>query len=297
MVEVLLAGGSGLIGEALGKALAEAGYTVGVLTRQRKSFPFAETFVWDGLHPPRIDTQKLIAVVQLSGAGIAERRWTEAYKRTLWESRVESTRGLTAWMRTYAPAARLISASAIGYYGASLSQERLTEESPPGQDFLAGLAQAWEKAAQESPKPPVIFRIGVVLSPAGGAWPKLRQAFRFGIGTYFAPGLQGFSWVHIVDVVEAFLWAIRRPEKSGVYNLTASEPVSAKAFAQAVAQALHYPILLPIPESLLHLLFGEIATTLTRGAYVVPHRLLAEGFAFRYPTLSAALADLLRAAK
>lgn len=293
MRSILITGGTGLIGRALGPALAQAGYSLTVLSRRAGPLPFARVEVWDGTRVPKsLADQPWEAVIHLAGAGIADRRWTEAYKQTLWESRVESTRAIVEWLHHHAPNARLLSVSAIGYYGSTLSQSELTESSPAGKDFLAGLAQAWEAEAQKAPGPLVIFRLGVVLSPHGGAWPKLRQGFRLGVGTYAAPGQQGFSWVHIEDVVRAFSWALET-SREGIYNLTAPEPVSARQFAAAVQRLFGGWVLLPIPEALLRWVLGEMAITLTRGAYVRPVRLFAEGFSFRYPTVEVALRQLL----
>ena len=293
MKSILITGGTGLIGRALGSALAQAGYNLTVLSRRAGHLPFARVEVWDGTRVPKsLAGQPWEAVIHLAGAGIADRRWTEAYKQTLWESRIESTRAVVEWLHHYAPNARLLSVSAIGYYGSTLSQSELTESGPAGKDFLAGLAQAWEAEAHKAPGPLVIFRLGVVLSPHGGAWPKLRQGFRLGVGTYAAPGQQGFSWVHIEDVVRAFSWALET-SREGIYNLTAPQPVSARQFAVAVQRLFGGWVLLPIPEVPLRWVLGEMAVTLTRGAYVRPARLLAEGFTFRYPTVEAALRQLL----
>ncbi|MCS7188578.1 MAG: TIGR01777 family oxidoreductase [Bacteroidia bacterium] len=292
---VIIAGGTGLIGRRLGFALKERGYKVIVLSRRSISFSFGEVKKWDGVHVPSdLVKEPILAFVNLAGASIAERRWTSAYKQVLWESRVNTTEGIVEWLREYRPEVRLLSASAIGFYGATLLQEELTEESPSGEDFLAGLVQAWEGAAQKAPQSPLIFRIGIVLSPEGGAWPRFLGAFRWGIGFYFAPGQQGFSWIHIEDVVKAFIWGIENPEKRGVYNLTAPEPVSAKKFAKAIGKMRGTHLLLPLPEALLKGVLGERAKLLTRGAYVKPARLLTEGFSFKYPTLHAALGALLR---
>lgn len=297
MKSILLTGGTGLIGRALGPTLAKAGYTLTVLSRRPGTLPFARVEVWDGMRvPDSLAGQPWEAVIHLAGAGIADRRWTESYKQLLWESRIESTRAVVEWLHRHAPQARLVSASAVGYYGSTLSQAELTESSPPGKDFLAGLAQAWEAEAQKAPGPLVIFRLGVVLSTQGGAWPKLRQGFRLGIGTYVAPGQQGFSWVHVEDVVRAFSWALETA-REGIYNLTAPQSVSARQFAAAVQTLLGGWMLLPLPERLLHWVLGEMAVTLTRGVYVRPARLLAEGFSFHYPTVEAALRQLLGQSK
>lgn len=292
MRKVLLTGGTGLIGQALVPALQKAGYEPLLLTRrQGVQPPYVQ---WNGRKiPASLSGEGIVAAINLVGANIAGQRWTEAYKRELWESRVEPTRNLAKWLYAHAPQARLLSASAIGYYGAGLSQERLTEDSPAGEDFLAGLAQAWEAAAQEAPQPPVIFRLGVVFARQGGAWTKLHSAFRLGVGSYFLPGTQGFSWVHIADVVKAFIWALEQPEKAGIYNLTAPHPISNKELAQAILRRKGGLLLLPVPEAILRIALGEMAMTLTRGAYVLPKRLLAEGFKFSYPTIEAALQELL----
>lgn len=290
--KVLLTGGTGLIGQALVPVLRKAGYEPLILTRRKSPEP--HMILWNGREIPRdLSGEGIVAVINLVGASIAGQRWTEAYKKELWESRVEPTRHLVAWLRDHAPQARLLSASAVGYYGSSLSQERLTEESPAGTEFLAGLAQAWENAAREAPIPPVIFRLGVVLSREGGAWIQLRRAFQMGIGSYFLPGTQGFSWVHIVDVVRAFLWALEQPDKSGVYNLTAPHPVSAESLARAILKHKNGLFLVPVPGAVLRAILGEMTITLTRGAYVLPRRLLAEGFTFTYATIEAALRELL----
>jgi len=290
---IILTGGTGLIGRALLPALRQAGYEPIVLSRRSVSLPEAEVVPWDGVRfPSSLPAEEEVAVINLAGAGIADRRWTPAYKQVLWESRVQATQAAVAWLRDKAPSGRLISASAIGYYGSGLSSARLTEESPPGKDFLAGLAQAWEAAAQEAPTPPVLLRLGVVLSRTGGAWPRLRQGLRAGIATYFAPGTQGFSWVHIQDVVRAFLWALTHPEAQGPYNVTAPNPVSARAFAEIVGRHLKSWLVVPLPAAPLRWILGELADTLTRGAYVLPARLEKAGFSFQYPTLEAALQEL-----
>ncbi|MCS6895677.1 MAG: TIGR01777 family oxidoreductase [Bacteroidia bacterium] len=292
MRKILITGGTGLIGNALTPKLIQAGYEPVILSRQNRKAP--HFLLWDGREiPPSLSGEGFVAAINLVGASIANQRWSEAYKRELWESRIEPTKSLVRWLHAHAPSARLISASAVGFYGSSLSQERLTESSPAGSDFLAGLAQAWESAAQAAPVPPVIFRLGVVLSREGGAFPQLLRGFRLGVGTYFSPGVQGFSWIHIEDVVRAIIWSLEQPEKHGIYNLTAPEPISAKELAQAILKRKKGALLLPIPEVVAHVALGELATTLTKGNYVLPRRLQAEGFSFTYPTIDAALSELL----
>lgn len=293
-MRVLVTGATGLIGRALVRALLARDDTVHILTRKRaKPQQPVITHTWDAqAMPATLSPEQVDVVVHLAGASVAEKRWTPAYKALLWRSRVETTKVLVQWMRNHP--IRLISASAVGYYGGDLSLEQRTEASPPGKDFLAGLALAWEAAALEARhSPPFIARFGTVLSLEGGALPKLLNGFRLGVGSYPGPGHQGFSWVHIEDAVQVLLWALDRPQANGPYNVCAPQPVSSQAFAQAVAKHKKTRLLLPLPPSLLHLVLGEMATLLTQGAYVYPERLLAEGYTFGYPDLESALKSLL----
>ncbi len=293
-MRVLVTGATGLIGRALVRALLDRGDEVHLLTRQRlepqeKVIPHQ----WNAqAMPASLEPGQIDAVVHLAGASVAGKRWTKAYKETIWHSRVETTRLLVRWIG--AQPLRFVSASAVGYYGNDLSSERRTEASLPGKDFLAGLAQAWEAAAREAVNaPPFLARFGTVLSKEDGALPKLLNGFRFGVGTYPGPGAQGFSWIHLEDAVQVLLWALDRPQASGPYNVCAPHPVSGLAFAQAVGRYRGTYLLVPLPPPLLQLALGEMASLLTRGAYVYPERLLAEGYAFRYPTLDEALSAIL----
>ncbi|MCS7162553.1 MAG: TIGR01777 family oxidoreductase [Bacteroidia bacterium] len=294
MARVLLTGGTGLIGSGLVPALQAAGYEPVVLSRRAVNLNGATVVRWDGRKiPASLTSDGVVAVINLAGANVAARRWSSNYKEELWQSRVEVTKEVAAWLKREAPMARLISASAIGYYGSGLSLTVYTEESPPGEDFLARLALAWEAAAQTAPKPPVLFRIGVVLAPQAKAWQGLRTSFRVGFGAYPAPGRQGFSWVHQEDVVRAFLWALEKADASGAYNLTAPQPLSVRAFVEALGAHTGHKLIFRIPETLLRWGLGEQAILLTRGIYAYPKRLLAEGFEFRFPKADQAIADLL----
>jgi len=293
-MQVLLTGGTGLIGQALTKALVDQGDEVTILTRRPRPAAGPITYaVWNGKEmPASLQPDAFQAVVHLAGASIAGQRWTAAYKEVLWHSRVDSTEALATWLAKANTPPRFISASAVGYYGHTFSQTPCTEESPPGEDFLAGLARAWEAAALKAPIAPFIARFGVVLAREGGALPKLLQGFQLGIGTYFAPGVQGFSWIHIRDVVKVLLWAIAHPAVSGPHNVCAPHPVSARQLSEALRQCKRAFLLLPIPKGPLYWLYGDLADTLHKGQYAVPERLSKAGFAFTFPTIEAALADL-----
>jgi len=294
-MRVLITGGTGLVGQALTKALLAQGDEVVIFTRRPHPEQKGVTYtVWNGVEIPKLlNPDDFQAVVHLAGASIAGQRWTQAYKELLWSSRVESTKAVVTWLQKARTPPHLISASAVGYYGHSLSQTPCTEESPSGSDFLAGLARTWEATALQAPRTPFIARFGIILSREGGALPKILQGFRVGVGTYFSPGRQGFSWIHIQDVVGVLLWALAHPEMAGPFNVCAPHPISARQLAKAIGRHQRSWLLLPIPKGPLYWIYGEMADTLHKGQYAIPMRLSQAGFSFQFPTIEKALADLL----
>jgi uncharacterized protein (TIGR01777 family) len=236
------------------------------------------------------------AVVNLAGESIASGRWTDARKRRLESSRLEATRALgRAIGQAASPPRVLLSASAIGYYG-SRGDERLTETSPPGDDFLARLCVAWEEEARRTSGARtrcLLLRTGIVLATDGGALAPMLTQFRLFAGGPVGDGRQFMSWIHRNDWIALVSWLLGRDDE-GPFNLTAPNPVANVDFARSLGRALHRPSLLPAPAFALRGVLGEMADALVIGGQrVVPRRALDLGFPFRYDTLDPALAALL----
>lgn len=237
------------------------------------------------------------AVVHLAGENVAGGRWTEAQKRRIEQSRVEST-GLLA--RTLAGLSRkpavLISASAVGYYGAHGNQP-IDESAGPGADFLARVCVQWEASAQPARAAGIRVvhpRFGLVLHPSGGALARMLPAFRLFAGGKLGSGEQGMSWVALEDAIAALEFALTHAQLTGPFNVTAPEPVSNAEFTRALASALGRPAVMTVPRFALRALFGEMAeVALLSGACVNPARLLELGFSFQHATLGPYLEHVL----
>ena len=296
-MKIAVTGASGLIGGALGPFLTTGGHEVRRLVRRA---PRSEDEIrWDPAKG-EIDAaalEGLDAVVHLSGENVAGGRWTDARKARIRESRIDSTRTLA---RALASAKKkpkvLVSASAIGYYG-DQGDEWVTESSPPADDFLARLAVDWEAAAAPAAEVGIRVahpRIGLVLSPAGGALGKLLLPFRLGLGGVVGPGRQYMSWVAIDDVLAALHHALVKEEVSGPFNLVAPEPVTNREFTKTLGRVLGRPTVAAVPAFLLKAALGQMAeATLLASTRVRPDRLRSSGYRFRFPGLEGALRHLL----
>jgi uncharacterized protein (TIGR01777 family) len=297
-MRVLISGASGLIGAALRKRLVTHGDECAALVRH---LPGTGEVQWEprrALDPGRL--AGFDAVVHLAGKNIAG-RWSESFKREVRESRVEGTRALAtaaaeAFRRLGEPKT-FIAASAIGYYG-DRGDELLTEQSPPGNGFLAETCVAWEAAAdpaREAGLRVAHLRIGVVLAKNGGALPPLLFPFRLGLGGRIGDGRQWWSWVALEDVTAAFAFAIRNDSLTGPVNVTAPEPARVEEFVRALGNVLHRPTLLPFPAFAVRTLLGDMGQRLLLdSARVVPQKLQAAGFTYLYPRLHEALTAALR---
>jgi uncharacterized protein (TIGR01777 family) len=235
------------------------------------------------------------AVVHLAGENIAQ-RWTAKAREAIRESRLTGTRHLVEGLRSAEPRPRtLVSASAIGYYGAR-GEEPLDEDAPAGEDFLAGVCADWELEAERASElgvRVVQVRTGVVLDRNGGALAKMLIPFRLGVGGPVAGGRQYMSWIHRDDLIGIILAAIEDERWTGPINATAPQPVSNRDFSRALGSALGRPSRLPVPGAALRLLYGEMAEIVTTGARVVPAKPLVLGYEFRYPRLQEALRSAL----
>ena len=294
-MHVLMTGGTGLIGAATVTALKEQDATVTVLTRR----PPADALRIEYITSLSQCEGPVDAVINLAGAGLADRRWTRAYKQEILESRVALTRRLVDWMRAQSrPPERLISASAIGYYGAS-EDGVFSEEAPSGAGFSAELCRQWEDeavCAQELGTAVTRIRLGVVFSSRGGALGKMTQANQLGVESWLGTGGQWLSWVHINDVVRAIQFVLEHDMPAPVYNLVAPEAATHRTFAREVARHKGSMLRLGVPAFAVRWLAGEMADELLlQGQRVVPARLLDDGFEFQYPTLNAALEALMTA--
>jgi len=305
-MKVLVMGGTGLVGRRLVQRLRERGDEVTVLTRRPEA---ARTWIAAGCAvlggdpmeagPWMAAVHDADAVINLVGEPVFGRRWNEAYKSLLRDSRVLSTKHAVDAMRAQPCRAdgqskTLVNASAIGYYGPR-GDEILDESAAPGDDLLARLTVDWEAAARAGEEYGVrvsMVRIGVVLDRSGGALQKMSTPFRLGIGGPIGSGRQWVSWIHHRDVVGILLLALDR-QATGPINGTAPDPVTNRDLSKALGRALHRPAVLPVPAFALRMRFGEVAGILTTGQRVVPQRALSLGYAFEFPHIDAALADVL----
>ena len=298
-MRLLLLGCTGLVGRELVPMLRQAGHQLTLVSRQQRQEPAAEWLQLDPADPRSWQDQSLLqalsqaeGVVNLAGEPIAEKRWTPAHQRILETSRLETTRLLVeAIQASPTPPQVLVNASAIGYYGTSVSQ-RFVESSPAGDDFLASLCRRWEQAALAVPDGTraVTVRIGIVVAPDGGALGKMLPVFRAGFGGPIGSGRQWMSWIHRSDLCALILRALEDPNWTGAVNGVAPQPVSMTEFCRELGRSLGRPSLLPVPAPVLQMLLGDGASVVLEGQQVGSERLETLGFSFRYPDLPSALA-------
>jgi len=298
MPTVLIGGGTGFIGLHLSKLLKKKGYDVILLSRIRDLNAPLPRYAWN-LNTGEIDDEAIIkadCVINLAGAGIADKRWTVSRKKTIIESRVKSMQLLkTAFIKLNKKPKAIIAASATGIYG-SQGDDWLDEMAPPREGFLSQSTREWEKSAKELESVGsrlITIRIGIVLSTNGGALPKLVFPQKFRIGSYFSDGKAYYPWIHIDDLCNIFIKSMEDESISGIFNGVAPNPVTNIELTKAIALALNKKILMiPVPAFLLRLGMGEMADVVLTSARVSAEKIKNTGFEFNFPELVPALKDL-----
>lgn len=297
---ILITGATGLIGSRLTELLLQKGHQVSHLGR-KSSAGLVPSFVWD-IEKGVLDTTALTGIetiIHLAGAGIADKPWTRKRKEEILKSRTHSSQLLFDELKKKNPSVKsIISASAIGYYGFKEGDKIFTEESAPGNDFLATVTRSWEEEVDkfnELNLRVTKVRIGVVLSQKGGALKPMLLPIKYFVGSPLGSGKQYMSWIHIDDLCNIFVHLVENEQLAGVYNGAGPNPVTNAEFTRAIARVLKRPLLLPaVPTFVLNLLLGEMATLITQGCKVSSEKIQSSGFEFQYPKLSVALENLLR---
>lgn len=297
-MKVLLTGATGLIGRRLCRQLLEAGHELVVWSRRPAQVPALCGEAVRGVESlDQLDQESFDAVINLAGAPVADRPWTQARKALLWESRVSLTEELVRWLGTRPRRPDvLVSASAIGWYGDG-GDQLLTEASPAQVEYTHTLCDAWEQAAKRAGSYGIrvcVLRIGLVVAPDGGFLQRMRLPFSLGLGGRLGSGEQYMSWIHHQDIEAMLQWLMTSPDCRGAYNGTAPNPVRNREFTRTLGKVLGRPAILPVPGVALKLVLGEMSRLLLTGQRVIPERAQEAGFCFRFRHLETALADVLQ---
>jgi uncharacterized protein (TIGR01777 family) len=277
-MKVAISGASGFVGSYLSNYLSKEGYEIVAISK-------------DDYQDIDILSSKVLEsdiVLNLAGANIMQ-RWSEEYRKILYGSRIDTTKKIVKIINQSDKDIYLISTSAIGIYEDNIEQDE--DNFTYANSFLSKICQDWESEARESKGKVAIFRFGVILG-IGGALKKMLTPFKLGVGGKIADGKQPFSYIHIEDLARAYEFAIK-DRLEGTFNLVTPHPVTNSIFTKALGKVLHRPTIIPLPETILKLIFGEGATILTNGQRVLPKRLLNSGFKFKYGHIDDILKDLL----
>jgi len=304
-MNVLIAGGTGFLGRALIKKLLNANHTIVLLSRPGNQ---PDVTLPSQVHLERWDAKnaggwlqrvnEADAVVNLTGESIGGKRWTNQQKELIMSSRIDSTRAIVDSIRRADKKPDVfVSQSAVGYYG-NVPEGDVTERQSPGKDFLAQVCRRWEDEACKAESlgvRVVLPRTGVVLDKHGGALPRFFLPFHLFIGGPLGSGGQWFPWIHLADEIDALIFALKNKSLYGPVNLAAPEHATMRQFCAALGKAMHRPSWASVPGFVLRVLLGEMAGPLLLGGQkVVPKKLIEAGFQFRFPTVAAALQDILR---
>lgn len=304
METIGITGGTGFIGHHLSDLLLKMGYKVIVFTRDMHKVTRRESVKYTYWNPDenKFDLSyfdDIIAVINLAGAGLADKRWTEKRKQEIIHSRVHSTEFLIEKLREHAPNCKtLISASAINYYGADRDGViPFHENQPAASDFLGTVCKLWEQAAHKADDflRTVVFRFGIVLGKDGGAFSKIADPQSMGIIPIIGSGRQMMSWIHINDICNMLIWAATNEDIKGTFNAVAPHPVSQKKLLTTIAKEKGgVKIPFHVPNGLLTLMLGEMPKAVMQSVCVSADKVQAAGFQFKYPNVDDAVKNILK---
>lgn len=296
---ILITGANGMLAKNLAKQLDNK-YAIRFLTRKVTK---GNDYLWD-VKNKYIDPKALIGVnyiIHLAGASIADKRWSKKRKRTIISSRIDSGLLILEELKKHQiTIEKFISASAIGYYGATTSNSIFNEDSPKGNDFLSDVCSKWENTAQlfktENVAAKVsVVRIGIVLSKDGGALKKIVQPIKYGFGSGIGNGNQYMPWIHIQDLCHIFKFMVENDHVSGTFNAVSPEHITNIGFTKKIANLLDKKIFLPnIPRFIMKVLFGEMSILLLEGSRVSSEKIMRSGFKFEYENLDKTLNNILK---
>ena len=300
--KIVIAGGTGLVGQHMISMMDQDQYDIYILSRSESGEKDGIRYVNWNTRTSHIDNadslfKDVYGIINLAGAGIADKRWTDERKKVILDSRILSSDTLIKTIeQTGARPKVMLSASAVGYYG-DRKEEKLTEDSLPGEGFISDVCVDWEKAnlrADSLVDRNVILRIGIVLSGKGGALHEILKTTITGIYGYFGNGKAYYPWIHIDDLCRMFLEGLEDEKISGIYNASAEEPVTIKELVAGVRKAKGgFGPLLPVPGFGLRIALGQMATMLLNSTRAIPQAMMRDGFAFKFKTVTEAVKDIL----
>jgi len=300
MKNVLVIGGTGLIGRHLAKYLKQKNYNVAILTRYPDLVKDFKAYKWD-LKKKYIETEAISnshIIVYLAGENISIGRWTNFKKQKIFQSRVQGLNVLYEYTKKFGyNVEALVSASAIGFYGTFTSEKILDENSLPGKDFLAKVCSVWENEAWRFENLNIkvsIARTGIVLAPDGGIVKRLYPIAKLGLLSPLGTGKQYFPWIHIEDLVKIYLWMIEE-QLQGVYNAVAPEYINSEDFVHAYMKAMNKKVIMPnIPNFILKIIFGQKSSIMLYGTRISAQKLINHGFKFSYENIYQAMKELVK---
>lgn len=304
MSTIGITGGTGFVGTYITRLLAQQGHTVIIFTRNPKQHTGQANIEYAGWDPTRafcdtVALGRIEGMIHLAGAGVADKRWTDARKKEIVDSRVAATNFLTAQLKTHAPLCKsFVAASAIGFYGPDRSgAAQFTENAAPYTDFLANTCQAWEAASLQASAfaRTCIIRIGIVLGAESGAFKEFVKPMKFGIKPYLGGGWQATSWIEVEDLARLFIYALQNNSMDGIYNGVAPHPISQADLMDAIGRQMGgIRIPAPVPGFILKIMLGEMSIEVLKSCTVSAGKTLGSGFQFKYPVIDQAVEAILQ---